>query len=275
MTFPSGGPGYPQQGGGQQPPGPPPSGGFPQQQPPHSHQASSGGPALPQNLPLLLALVVAGLGVVEYFLGFAADAGTVAESTLFALVAAGLAGLHLLPKGPRTLPFAGLFALLSGLEALDAVIGAPVVGGIVVVVLILSVLQLVAGVGAVLLEYDVLKLSPAAKPAAPQGGQGGQYGGPPQQFGQQGGPGGPQGGQQSPYGGPPQFGQAPQGPVAATGEPSAPFPPHQAPYTGPTPPSTNPPPQATTYAPMQGQFFQQPPSDQPPGTPPGGFGKSS
>lgn len=260
MTFPSGGPGYPQQGGGQQPPGPPSSGGFPQQQPPsHSHQAHSSGP-LPQNLPFLLILVVAGLGLVEYFLGFAGDAGAVGGSTQFALVAAGLAGLHLLPKGPKTLPFVGLFALLSGLEAIDAVIGSPIVTGISIVVLILSLLQLTAGVGAVLLEYNVLT-PPAGKPAAPQGGQ---YGGPPQQFGQ--------GGQQQ-YGGPPQFGQQPQGPVAATGEPSPGYQP-QAPYTGPTPPSTTPPPQATTYAPMQGQFFQQPPSDQPPGTPPGGFGRS-
>lgn len=263
MTFPSGGPGYPQQGGGQQPPGPPSSGGFPQQQPPppRSHQAPSSGSALPQNLPFLLLLAVAGLGLVEYFLGFAGDAGTVAGSTQFALVAAGLAGLHLLPKGPKTLPFAGLFALLSGLEAVDAVVGAPVVTGIAVVVLILSLLQLAVGVGAVLLEYNVLK-PPAGKPASPP--QSSQYGGPPQQFGQQGGQ----------YGGPPQFGQPPQGPVAATGEPSPGYQP-QAPYTGPTPPSTTPPPQATTYAPMQGQFFQQPPSDQPPGTPPGGFGKSS
>jgi len=264
MTFPSGGPGYPQQGGGQQPPGPPSSGGFPQQQPPpppRSHQAPSSGSALPQNLPLLLLLAVAGLGLVEYFLGFAGDAGTVAGSTQFALVAAGLAGLHLLPKGPKTLPFVGLFALLSGLEAVDAVVGAQIVTGIAVVVLILSLLQLAVGVGAVLLEYNVLK-PPAGKPASPP--QGGQYGGPPQQFGQQGGQ----------YGGPPQFGQPPQGPVAATGEPSPGYQP-QAPYTGPTPPSTTPPPQATTYAPMQGQFFQQPPSEQPPGTPPGGFGKSS
>jgi len=256
MTFPSGGPGYPQQGGGQQPPS---SGGFPQQQPPHSHQASAGGTQLPQNLPMLLALVVAGLGLVQYFLGFADEAATAGEGTLFLLTGGVLAGMSLLPKGPKTLPFAGLLSLLGAFEVLDAVIGAPVVGAIVIIILILGVLQMAAAVGAVLIEYDVLKLS-SPKPAAPQAPYGGA-----QQFGQP--------GPQQPYGAPQQFGQAPhQGPVAATGEPNTPF---TQQYSSPNPPPTNPPPgqQATTYAKQQGQFFQQqPPSDENrPGTPPSGF----
>jgi hypothetical protein len=124
---------------------------------------------------------------------------------------------------------------------------------------------MIVAVGALLIEHDVIK-PPVPKPAAPQyGGQGGQYG-------QQG-----QGQGQQQYGQPgQQFGQHGPGPVASAGEPSAaPFS-QPGQYGSPNPPSTTPPPgqQATTYAPQQGQFFQQPPSDNP-GTPPGGFGKSN
>ncbi|MDT7797129.1 MAG: hypothetical protein QOI78_562 [Actinomycetota bacterium] len=257
MTFPSGGPGYPQQGGGQQPPGPPPSGGFPQQQqhqPPHSHQASAGPANLTQNLPLLLALVVAVFGLVQYFLGFS-DNAAVGSATTFFLVAALLAGLHVLPKGPKTLPFAALFSVLGALEALDSLVSLPTTPGIVTVILILGILQMLVAVGALLIEYDVVK-PPAPKAAAPS--HGGQYGQPgQQQYGQQGGP---------------QFGQQQPGQAGAPGEPFS----QPGQYGSPNPPSTTPPPgqQATTYAPMQGQFFQQPPSDNP-GTPPGGFGKQS
>ena len=257
MTFPSGGPGYPQQGGGQQPPGPP-SSGFPAQQPPHSHQASSGAAGLTQNLPLLLALGVAVFGLVQYFLGFS-DNANVDLGTTFLLAGGLLAGMHALPKGPKTLPFAALFSVLGALYILDALVGMQTSPGIVTVILILGILQMVAAVGALLLEYDVLK-PPAPKPAAPS--YGGQYGQPGQQ--QQYGQPGQQYGQQQPG----------HGPVAQAGEPSAPF--SQGQYGSPNPPSTTPPPgqQATTYAPQQGSFFQQPPSDNP-GTPPGGFGKSS
>ncbi|NBH12542.1 DUF5336 domain-containing protein [Amycolatopsis sp. SID8362] len=261
MTFPSGGPGYPQQGGGQQPPGPPPTGGFPQQQ--HSAPAPSGsGPAgLPQNLPLLLALVVAVFGLVQYFLGFS-DNADVGLATNFLLVAGLLAGLHALPKGPKTLPFVALFSVLGALDALDSLVALPTTPGIVTVILILAILQMAVAVGALLIEHDVIK-PPSPKPAAPS------YGGQ-QQYGQP--------GQQQQYGQPgQQFGQPGHGPgpVAQTGEPSAPFS-QPGQYGSPNPPSTTPPPgqQATTYAPQQGSFFQQPPSDNP-GTPPGGFGKSN
>ncbi len=263
MTFPSGGPGYPQQGGGQQPPGPPPPGGFQQQQhqPQHSHQAPSGLAGLPQNLPLLLALIVAVLGIVQYFLGFS-DNADLGLGTTFLLAGGLLAAMHALPKGPRTLPFAALFSVLGTLEVLDTLVSLQNTPGLVIVVLILAILQMVGAVGALLIEHDVLK-PPAPKPAAPSyGGQGGQFG---QPGGQQFGQGGPQGG--------PQYGQQQPGPAGSTGEPSTPFA-QPGQYGSPNPPSTNPPPQATTYAPMQGQFFQQPPSDNP-GTPPGGFGKSS
>ncbi|MGW3965568.1 DUF5336 domain-containing protein [Amycolatopsis sp. NPDC005003] len=258
MTFPSGGPGYPQQGGGQQPPGPP-SSGFPAQQPPHSHQASSGGAGLPQNLPLLLALVVAGLGLVQYFLGFS-DNGEVGLGGTFLLGGGLLAAMTALPKGPKTLPFAALFSVLGALEVLDTLVGMQTSPGIVTVILILGILQMLVAVGALLIAHDVIK-PPSPKPAAPS--YGGQYGQPgQQQFGQPG-----QQGQQ--------FGQQQPGPVAPTGEPSAPFS-QPGQYGSPNPPSTTPPPgpQATLYAPQQGQFFQQPPPENP-GTPPGGFGKTN
>lgn len=265
MTFPSGGPGYPQQGGGQQPPGPP-SSGFPAQQPPHSHQAPSGGGAagLPQNLPLLLALVVAVFAVVQYFLGFS-DTGNVGLGGVFLLGGGLLAAMHALPKGPKTLPFAALFSVLGALEVLDSLIGMQTSPGIVTVILILGILQMIVAVGALLIEHDVIK-PPAPKPTAPS--YGGQYG-QPGQPGQQ---------QQQQYGQPgqQQFGQPGHGPGPGgqAGEQPTPFS-QPGQYGSPNPPSTTPPPgqQATTYAPQQGQFFQQPPSENP-GTPPGGFGKS-
>lgn len=260
MTFPSGGPGYPQQGGGQQPPGPP-SSGFPaQQQPPHSHQAPAGGVAnLTHNLPLMLSLGVAVFGIVQYFLGFS-DAGDVGLGGVFLLGGGLLAAMYALPKGPKTLPFAALFSVLGALYVLDQLIGMQTSPGIVTVILILGILQMAAAVAALLIDQDVLK-PPTPKPAAaPYSGQYGQPG--QQQYGQQ--------GQQAQPG--QQFGQPGHGPVTPGGD--APF--GQGQYGSPNPPSTTPPPgqQATTYAPQQGSFFQQPPSDNP-GTPPGGFGKSN
>ncbi|MEC3982439.1 DUF5336 domain-containing protein [Amycolatopsis sp. H20-H5] len=246
MTFPSGGPGYPQQGGPQHPQQPAPgTGGFPQQGPP--------APASPSSLPpigMLLALGVTVLGVVQYFLGFSDEASGADWVTTFLLAGGLLAALPLLPSGPKTLPFAALLSVLGGLLALDTVIGIPKQSstpGIVVVILILGLLQLLVAVAALLFEHGVLKMPPPkAAPQNPYGQQYGQQGpqNPPGPFGQQGG--------QSPYGQQP--GQY-------------------------APPATPPPgQQATTYAPQQGQFFQQPPAEpgsQNPGTPPGGFGGNS
>ncbi|HWD06653.1 MAG TPA: DUF5336 domain-containing protein [Amycolatopsis sp.] len=244
MTFPSGGPGYPQQGGGQQQPpqGPPPSGGFPQPQP-QQGPPSAGAPALPQNLPLVLALVVTVLGVVQYFLGFSDEANDVGQETIFLLAGGLLSALHALPKAPKVLPFAALLSVIGAAGALDTVVAEQSTPGIVTVVLILAIVQALVSVAALLMEYDVLK-PPAPKPAVPQ------------------------------YQ-PTQYGQAGPFPQAAQpGEPSAPFPqPGQYQQPGATPPGQ----QATTYAPQQGQFFQQPQSEpgKNPGTPPGGFGQPS
>ncbi|MYW93634.1 34 kDa antigenic family protein [Amycolatopsis rubida] len=237
MTFPSGGPGYPQQGQPSQ--GPPPSGGFPQQPQPQQGPPAAGAGA-PPNLPLLLSLGVAGLGVVQYFLGFASEAGTAGQPILFLLVGGLLSALNLLPKGPKTLPFAALFSVVGGLGALDAVISGRT-SAIVIVVLILGLLQAAASVAVLLFEYGVLK-PPAPQPSAPA------Y---QQPYGQQ--------GQYQPTQYQPAPGQQGQQPPQAPG---------QQPPSSPTPGQ-----QATTYAPQQGQFFQPPADQNKPGTPPGGFGQ--
>ncbi|TNC21612.1 DUF5336 domain-containing protein [Amycolatopsis alkalitolerans] len=233
MTFPSGGPGYPQQnrGGGAQPnPQAPGTGGFPQQQ--------QGGPSLSSvNLPMVLTLVVAVLGVVNYFIGFSGEAADSDQALLFLLVGGLLAGLALLPKGPKVLPFAVLFSVLGGLYAILAVVRVPSgtdTPGIVTVILILGILQLLVAIAALLFEYNLIKLpAPTPRPAYQPYGQPGPYGQPQQGPEQQ----GPQGTQ---YG---------------------------APVT----------PQSTVYAPQHGQFYQpqQPESgsQQQPGTPPGGSGQ--
>ncbi|MFI9456035.1 DUF5336 domain-containing protein [Amycolatopsis sp. NPDC052450] len=272
MSYPSGGPGYPQQGGGQQPPqSHPGSGAFPQQQAPSQ--------APPLNLALLLALAVAVLGLVQFFIGFSDEADAAGQVSVFLLVSGLLAGLHALPRGPKTLPFAALFSVLGAFGALDLIIGygsgreEVSVPGILTVVLILGILQMLVAVAALLFEHDVIKL-PAAKPQqqaqqAPYSQQFPQQG-PQGPFGQQGQQ-GPAATQVQPFPGAGQQGQQ-------QGEPSGPF----SQPGGFQPPVTQPPgQQATTYAPQQGQFFQQPPSSSPsesgqnPGTPPGGFGQQS
>ncbi|HVV14199.1 DUF5336 domain-containing protein [Amycolatopsis sp.] len=233
MTFPSGGPGYPQQGGGAQPnPQAPGTGGFPQQ-----HQ---GGPNLSSvNLPMVLTLVVAVLGIVNYFIGFSDEAGGSDQALLFLLVGGLLAGIALIPRAPRTQVFAVLFSVLGGLYAILSVVRVPsgvATPGIMTVILILGVLQLLVAVATLLFEYGLIKL-PTPQQRPPYAGQ---------PYGQ------PGFGQQQPQQGP--EGKGPQGTQFA-------------------PPVA---PQSTVYAPQAGQFYspQQPESGQQhPGTPPGGVGK--
>jgi len=268
MTFPSGGPGYPQQGGSQQPYQPAPgTGSFPPVPPP-----ASSGPLGPQNLPALAAIVVAALGLIQYFLGFSDEASLAGGAIIYLLAAGLLAGLWLLPKGPNTLPFAALLSVLGALDVLDDVIGVPsgsTTPGIVVVVLILGIVQMLVAVGALLMEYGLLKL-PASKPAAPPAPYGQQFGQPgAQQFGQQ----PPRFGQ--PHGGQPQGGQPGQG-----AQPVPPGPTEQPTQFQPPTTTSGPGAQSTTYSPTQGQFFQQQQQSSEggqssPGTPPGGFSQSS
>ena len=232
MTFPSGGPGYPQQGGGAQPnPQAVGTGGFPPPQGPAATLSVS-------NLTVLLALAVTLLGLVNYFIGFSGEAATADSPITFLLVGGLLAALKVLPRGPRTLPFAALFSTLGALDAIVVVVRVPSqagVPGVVTVILILGILQMLLAVATLLFDYGVLKL-PTGQPSP---------------YGQ-------------PYPHPGQFGQPQQGPEK------------QGPQgTQFVPPAA---PQSTVYAPQQGQFYQpqQPESgSQQPGTPPGGFGKQS
>ncbi|NIH85574.1 DUF5336 domain-containing protein [Amycolatopsis granulosa] len=242
MTFPSGGPGYPQQGGGGQPPG---TGGLPQQQPP----AQSGAGLSPANLSMILTLFIGLLGLVNYFIGFSEEAQGADQPVLFLLVGGLLAALAVLPRGPRTLPFAVLFSVLGALTAILVVVHVPSQAetpGIYTVILILGILQMLVAIAALLFDAGVLKMP---QPQAPQYGQ--PYGGQPgQQFGQPGQPGQP--GHGEPKGGPSgtQYG----------------------------PPVSPPQQQSTVYAPQQGQFYSPPGSEgrqgQQPGTPPGGSPQS-
>ncbi|WP_026360364.1 DUF5336 domain-containing protein [Amycolatopsis nigrescens] len=249
MSFPSGGPGYPQQGGGAQPgPQAPNTGGFPPAQ-----QPAQGGGA-PLNLGLVLTLAITGLGLVNYFMAFSAEARGADLIVYFLLGGGLLAALRLLPNGPKTLPYAAVLSVLGGLGVLAAVVQAEEVPGIITGILIVGIVQMLVAVAALLFEAGVIK-APEPKPQ-PAYGQ-------PQQFGQPG-----QFGQQNQPG---QFGQA-QPPGQSD----------QGSFSQPTqygPPVQPPGQQATTYAPQQGQFYQQqsPESGQqkPPGTPPGGFGKQS
>ncbi|GAA1947287.1 DUF5336 domain-containing protein [Amycolatopsis minnesotensis] len=273
MSFPSG-PGYPQQGGGAQPgPQAPGTGGFgqagPAQQPPAPPAPSQASAGIPMNPGVLAALVTTVLGVVAYFLSFSSEASGTSMVVTLLLVGGLLAALRLLPNGPKALPFATVISVAGGLLGVSTVVGAPAdstVPGIVVVLLIVGILQLLAAVAALLFEYKLLKV-PAPKPQQPQQQAYGQ-GFAPQQHQQQ--------NQQFPQGQTTQYPQPQQGPNEGGGfaQPTKYGPPVTPPGSAPQQP---PQPQATTYAPQQGQFYQQPSGEgeQKPGTPPGGFGQPS
>lgn len=219
MTFPGGAPGgYPGQGP-QQPPfpgpgyGPPPGGG------------------MKLSLPTILHLVVAGLGLINFFMGFA-DAYDGGDSAFFAntSVLPGLfllGGLFSLPailpgenKKPGIAPAAfsvtGMLSILFFAFSTD-----PDLGTGSILLMIFGILQGIASVVAILFDMDVLKM-PAPNP----------YG----------------------HGAPNQFPPSGQFPA----------PPPQQPQPGQF---GAPPGQQTTFAPQQGQFGQPPQ----PGTPPGGY----
>jgi len=226
MTFPGGAPGgYPGQGPQQQPPfpgpgyGPPPGGG------------------MKLGLPAIAHLVVAGLGLLNFFFGFANAAdvpsGYTGNASFFGngSVIPGLfllAALFTLPavlpgenKKPGIAPAAfavtGMLTILFLSFTADGDLG---VGAILL--MIFGILQGLAAVGAYLLDEGVIKMP-----------------------------------QPNPYGHMPPGGQFP---------PSGQFPapPPQQPQPGQF---GAPPGQQTTFAPQQGQFGQPPQ----PGTPPGGY----
>lgn len=198
MTYPSSGPGYPQQGGPQQPQTP--------------NQSLSAG-----SLAVILALAVTVLGFINYFIGFSEEASGAGSIIQFLLAGGLLAALRALPNGPKVLPFAALLSALGALITLLNVVHSSDVPGVITVMLILGILQMLVAIAALLFDYNVLKM-PASKP--PQG----PYG---QQFGQPGAPG--------QFGGQGQFGQpGPQDPPSGGfnqptqyGPPATPPPPTQ------------------------------------------------
>lgn len=185
MSFPSGGPGYPQQGGGAQPHPPAPGGGgYPQQQ--RSPAVSLSG----ANLTVLLGLGVTLLGLVNYFIGFSDDASPADGAITYLLIGGLLAALRVLPRVPRVLPFVALASVFGALEAIVAAVRVPSgasVPGAVTVILILGILQMLLAVATLLLDQGVVKL-PTHQQPQPYGQPYGQFGQPPQ------GPGEPQGG---------------------------------------------------------------------------------
>lgn len=228
MTFPGGAPGgYPGQGPQQQPsfPGPGPYG------PPQ-------GGGMKLGIPAIAHIAVAGLGVLNFFLGFAdvadvpdgyGNASFFANANLlpgFFLIAGILSLPAILPgedkKKPGIAPAA--FAVTGMLTILFLSFTAEGDLGIgAVLIMIFGILQGLVAVAAYLLDAGILKM-PAPNP-----------------YGNQ-----PPGGQFPPSG---QF----------------PAPPPQQPQPGQF---GAPPGQQTTFAPQQGQFGQPP---QQPGTPPGGY----
>jgi hypothetical protein len=219
MTFPGGAPGgYPGQGPQQHQPGPygPPPG---------------GGKKL--DVGKILHLAVAGLGLINFFVGFAdvydGSDGYFANGSLIPGVFL-LGGLFSLPailpgenKKPGIPPAA--FSVVAMLTVLFLTFSTdPDVGTGTILLLVFGILQGIAAVVAFLLDNGIVKV-PAPNP----------YG-----HGQ-------------PGGGFPPSGQFPAQPLQQPGQPG---------------PFGAPPGQQTTFAPQQGQFGQH---GQAPGTPPGGY----
>jgi hypothetical protein len=222
MTFPGGAPGgYPGQGPQQQPPFPGPS------------YAPPAGGGMKLGLPAILHLVVAALGLINFFIGFAdifdgGDGFFANASALPALFL--LAGLFSLPailpgenKKPGLPPAA--FAVTGMLTVLFFVFSTdPDVGIGTILLLVFGILQAAASVVAYLFDTNILKV-PAPNPYGHQPPPGGQF---------------------------PPSGQFPAAPPQQPQQPGQ---------------FGAPPGQQTTFAPQQGQFGQPPQ----PGTPPGGY----
>jgi hypothetical protein len=166
-----------------------------------------------QDLGFILALVVAGLGLVIYACSFSDDAGSGADLlgnvVILPLLLAGgvLAGVRALLKRPGALQLATLFTVLGTLLLLLTVIkDSSDTPAIMVVITIAALLQCAACVIALLLDNGVIKLTPRVVGyGPPPSGWSPQVGGVQQPgysaYPQQGQYGVPQ------YGGAPQYGQ--------------------------------------------------------------------
>lgn len=130
------------------------------------------------SLPVLLALGVTLLGIVAYFCGFSDEARGADTQIIILLVAGLLAAFRALPDGPKFLPVATVLSVVGALWMLDGVIGIDEraeTPGIIVVLLIMSILQMLVAVVALLFDLNILKL-PKPSPQVPQ------YGPPPGQY---------------------------------------------------------------------------------------------
>lgn len=227
MSFPSGPSGAQ---GGYQPP----------QQPAPGYGPPSARPNPLANLSMadLLALVVTLLALVSYFCSYSGSAAGLDTQVMVLLAGGLLAVLHMMPRAPRTLlPFAAMLSVVGGLSVLASVIQYS--GGsmptIVIIILIMSLLQMLAAAGALLLDYEVIKLAPKPAPYIP-----------------------PSGGYQPPAQATTTF--APANPPSGQS-------PAQQPYSPPSAPQ-RPSHQATHYMQQPGQISQ-------PGTPPDGSPEQS
>ena len=245
MSFPSGQPGgYPGQP-------PQPQVGYGPRPAPRSN------PLLDLGLPSLITLAVMVLGLANYFCSFTSNAASLSLQVMVLLAGGLLAGLHVLPKGPRTLPFAALLSTVGGLSVLAAVIqssgGGTSTPTIEIIILILGLLQFLGSAFALLLEFGLIKIAP--RPAVPYGAPG--------TFPQSGPF--PQNPQARPQGQP----QNQQNqPTVTVQQPQPPRKPESAThYVSPPPAPSKPTPQSTMFLQQPGQISQQgqsqPPNDYP------------
>ncbi|HJP78351.1 MAG TPA: DUF5336 domain-containing protein [Pseudonocardiaceae bacterium] len=241
MSFPSGQPGgYP---------GQPPQ----QQQSYAPRPAPRSNPLMDLGIPSLITLGVMVLGLANYFCSFGSGAASLSLQVMVLLAGGLLAGLHVLPRGPKTLPFAALLSTVGGLSVLAAVIqssgGGTSTPTIEIIILILGLLQFLVAAFVLLLEYDLIKISP--RPAVPYGAPG--------TFPQSGPfPQTPQA-RSNPQQQPPSQNQAQQ-----TQQVQQPRKPESATHYVPAPPS-KPAPQSTMFLQQPGQISQQQPQTPPPG----------
>lgn len=190
------------------PPTPPTNPGYPAPQPPAGYPAPVATqypvPAGPSKMPAYLTAAVAALGLGAYLAGFGplfsikSDIGPFGGAqftasgltywTVASLLAALLAAVALLPKAKSYAPIVAVTAVLGLLLVIGQMIHRPTgfsVGWGLWLVLLLTIFQAAAAIGALLYEAGVLT-PPAPRPAyAPYGPPAGYYGQPgvPQQPG--------------------------------------------------------------------------------------------
>lgn len=138
-------------------------------------------------LPEILLAVVAGVGLLIYFVSFAFEIQAVIGSLIIAvpLVAGLVAGVSVLPKQKNRVAPAAVLATLGLLLAISVSVAAG--GGAdwtIWVLLVLTLIQAGAAIAALLFHAGIIT-PPAPKPQFDQQPQYGQYGGPSQYYGQQ------------------------------------------------------------------------------------------